>query len=183
MSGKMSKKILSRKWDVWQERLGWEGCSHLLEKMCPQNPSLVKRYTAHCCWVVIVRCDQMMGMSRMCWSILSDKGLYLCHSKWRPPELTSGHSRSGSGWWLQIVWDLWNESLWLKLIVLSKKCEMGTSDRRLIRSNWLFAGLRGFMRAANTWWLMPLNIKIRPPADDKHLILGVVWCLFGQQMG
>ena len=47
----------------------------------------------------------MMGMSRMCWSILSDKGLYLCHSKCRPPEMTSGHG-SGSGWWLQIVWGL-----------------------------------------------------------------------------
>ena len=40
----MSKKILSRKWDVWQERLGWEGNSHLLWKMCPE--SLVKIYSS-----------------------------------------------------------------------------------------------------------------------------------------
>ena len=55
--------------------------------MCP-DPSWVKIYCQ------AVRCDQMMGMSRMCWSILSDKGLYLCHSKCRPPEMTSGQGQA-----------------------------------------------------------------------------------------
>ena len=64
MSGKMSEKILSRKWDVWQERLGWEGSSHLLGKMCPQNPSLVKRYIARLSLWDVIRwweCPECVG--------------------------------------------------------------------------------------------------------------------------
>ena len=149
----MSEKILSRKWDVWQERLGWEGNSHLLGKMCPQN--LGKEIYS---WVVIVRCDQMMGMSRMCWSILSDKGLYLCHSKWRRPRRgcqAMGQECAGGARLLQI-WEI-NPSVRGEIDCFVREVCWRQVTRSVSWSmrDWLFAGLRGFMSSYQT-------LKIRP---------------------
>ena len=147
MSGKMSEKILSRKWDVWQERLGWEGNSHLLGKMCPESV-LGKdiQLTAGLSLSDVIRwweCTECVGQ----FCLTKD---FICVTARGGPR--SWHQATGQAqdddYKLSESSDLWNESQCLagKLIVLSKKCELETSDRRLITGNWLFAGLRGFMR-------------------------------------
>lgn len=159
----MSEKILSRKWDVWQERLGWEGSSHLLWKMYPLSK-------VDDCTAVLSLVIRWLGMSRMCWSIWSDKGLYLCHSKWRRPRRgcqAMGQEGAGRARLLQI-WEI----------------NPGVQGR-----NWLFCA-RGLLTTSDTvselinerlivcrvkrLHVQSPNSKDPPPAGDKHLILGGV---------
>ena len=151
MFGKMSEKILSRKWDVWQERLGWEGSSHLLWKMYPVSK-------VDDCTAVLSLVIRWLGMSRMCWSILSDKGLYLCHSKWRRPRRgcqAMGQEGAGRARLLQI-WEI-NPSVRGEIDCFVREVCWRQVTRSVSWSmrDWLFAGLRGFMSSYQT-------LKIRP---------------------
>ena len=112
MSGKMSEKILSRKWDVWQERLGWEGNSHLLGKMCPESV-LGKdiQLTAGLSLSDVIRwweCPECVGqfcLTKDCICVTASDGPRSWHQ-------ATGQAQDDD-YKLSEISDLWNESLWL----------------------------------------------------------------------
>ena len=182
MSGKMSEKILSRKWDVWQERLGWEGNSHLLGKMCPESV-LGKdiQLTAGLSLSDVIRwweCPECVGqfcLTKDCICVTASVGPRRWHqARVRLRMMITNCLRAR-------ICEM-NPCDWVRIDGFEQEMWAGDKWQETDHGQLIVCRVKRLYERANTW-LMPLNIKIRPPADDKHLILGVVWCLFGQQMG
>ena len=166
----MSEKILSRKWDVWQERLGWEGNSHLLGKMCP-DLSWVKIYWS------LLDCQLWSddgNVQNVLVNFVWQRIVFVSQQVTAPgDDITSGQVRlqdddnklsqvPGSVKWIH------NICLGGKLIVWSKKSMLVIMKRLNVCWVKRLYGKRPTLASASH------NIEIRPRADDKHLILGGV---------